>query len=339
MSATGTIIITGGAGFIGSFVVKEALAKGLKVVNVDKLTYASNLEFLNEIENSENYFFERADICSYDEIKKIFYKYKPFGIINLAAETHVDNSIKNPSVFIDTNIVGTMNLLEVTRNYLSENSFQTERPFIFHQVSTDEVFGDLSADEQSFTENSHYKPSSPYSASKASSDHLLRAWSRTYGLNHLITNCSNNFGPNQNKEKLIPKTITNIIQSLKIPIYGNGLQIRDWLYVEDHAKCLLEIFMHASPNNTYLIGNNCEKTNISVVKDICNIIDKKYKKKLNLKEHPKNLIQYVDDRLGHDSRYAINNFKLVNELNWKPGTSFKKGLEMTIDWYIKNSLK
>jgi len=327
------IIVTGGAGFIGSAVIRYLINETEHyVLNIDALTYAGNLESLTSVSDSIHYSFARADICNASKLKKIIFDYEPDCIMHLAAESHVDRSIDGPSKFIETNIFGTYNLLEISREYWKSN-----KNFFFHHVSTDEVYGDLeNKNETQFTENSPYRPSSPYSASKASSDHLVRAWNKTYDLPIIITNCSNNYGPFQFPEKLIPHTILNAISGSRIPIYGSGLQIRDWLYVEDHAKALVEIAQRREGSGTYNIGGNNEVSNIDVVNTICEILEILVPKKPKNIAKYKDLISYVEDRPGHDFRYAIDSSKIELEINWKPEESFESGLKKTVNWYLDN---
>jgi len=332
-----TIFITGGAGFIGSAVIRYLLKNtNLAVINIDKLTYAGNLESIPEALIAENYSFEKVDICNKNSLRGLFKKYKPDCIMHLAAESHVDRSIENADDFIKTNILGTYNLLEVSRQYYDTLDVKKASIFRFHHISTDEVYGDLGLSKESFKETTKYDPSSPYSASKASSDHLVRAWSRTYKFPTLITNCSNNYGPYHFPEKLIPHIIINAINGKDLPVYGNGLQIRDWLYVEDHAEALFAVISKGNIGETYNIGGHNEKTNIEVVNKICSILD------IKVIEKPKNitsfseLIKHVSDRPGHDMRYSIDSSKIYNELGWSPKETFDTGLEKTIDWYLNN---
>jgi len=329
------IIVTGGAGFIGSALVKLLLKKYNIVINIDKLTYAGNKESLNIA--FDNYRFYQCDISDKKSIAKIFSDFKPDYIIHLAAESHVDRSIDGPSDFIQTNIVGTFALLEVARSYWDELPTERKEKFRFHHVSTDEVYGSLGQADL-FTENSPYDPSSPYSASKASSDHLVRAWHRTYGLPILITNCSNNYGPYQFPEKLIPLTVLSAIEGKSIPIYGDGKQIRDWLYVEDHAEAIYEVLCNGKTGETYNIGGHNEKSNLEVVNTLCNLLDE-----LN-PNHPKgvrsydDLITFVSDRPGHDYRYAIDATKIEKNLGWLPKETFESGLRKTVQWYLNNKI-
>ena len=335
------ILITGGAGFIGSAVVRHVINNTKdSVINLDKLTYAGNLESLLSIESNDRYIFEQVDICDRAELDRVFKQYKPDAVMHLAAESHVDRSITGPADFIQTNIVGTYTLLEATRAYWNTLVDDTKKAFRFHHISTDEVYGDLPhPDEVSattnlplFTETTAYAPSSPYSASKASSDHLVRAWLRTYGLPTVITNCSNNYGPYHFPEKLIPLVILNALEGKPLPIYGKGDQIRDWLYVEDHARALYKVVTMGVVGETYNIGGHNEKKNIEVVKTICNILDTLVPKDTLYAEQ----ITYVTDRPGHDRRYAIDSSKMSRELNWQPEETFETGLRKTIEWYLTN---
>ena len=333
------ILITGGAGFIGSAVVRYIINNTKdSVINVDKLTYAGNLESLVSVDKNARYAFEQVDICDRAELDRVFAQYQPDAVMHLAAESHVDRSITGPSDFIQTNIVGTYTLLESTREYWNGLSEQAKKAFRFHHISTDEVYGDLPhPDEQDgelplFTENTSYAPSSPYSASKAASDHLVRAWLRTYGLPTVVTNCSNNYGPNHFPEKLIPLVILNALEGKPLPIYGKGDQIRDWLFVEDHARALYKVVTSGKVGETYNIGGHNEKQNFEVVQAICSILDV-----LVPKETPySKQITYVTDRPGHDRRYAIDATKMSNELNWQPEETFETGLCKTIEWYLAN---
>jgi dTDP-glucose 4,6-dehydratase len=333
------ILITGGAGFIGSAVVRHIINNTQdSVINVDKLTYAGNLESLASIELSDRYVFEQVDICDPAELDRVFKQHQPDAVMHLAAESHVDRSITGPSDFIQTNIVGTYTLLEATREYWNTLSAEAKLLFRFHHISTDEVYGDLPhPDEQDgelplFTENTSYAPSSPYSASKASSDHLVRAWLRTYGLPTVVTNCSNNYGPYHFPEKLIPLVILNALEGKSLPIYGKGDQIRDWLYVEDHARALYKVVTSGKVGETYNIGGHNEKQNLEVVQTICSILDALVPKETPYAEQ----ITYVTDRPGHDRRYAIDASKMSNELHWEPEETFKTGLRKTIEWYLTN---
>ena len=333
------ILVTGGLGFIGSSVIRNLVTKEFhKIINLDNETYAASKNSLSSVDNNSQYVFQKGDITDKKLIGEIFYKFKPQFVMNLAAETHVDRSITNPEKFINTNINGTFNLLEISRKYLRECPQEVKNVFRFHHISTDEVFGSLGK-EGLFREDSCYKPNSPYSASKASSDHLVRAWNHTFNIPTIITNCSNNYGPYQYPEKLIPLTISNALGGKSIPIYGNGLQVRDWLYVDDHAEALYSILRKGKVGETYNIGGNNEITNIELVKKICKILNRKIKiKPKNIKSFH-DLIKYVPDRPGHDFRYGIDATKLKNELGWEPKTKLDEGLEKTIDWYIDKHVK
>lgn len=327
------ILITGGSGFIGSALIRHLINETDHVaINIDKLTYASNQKNLETIKNSKRYFFEKVDICDVTNIKKIYNKYQPNGIIHLAAESHVDNSISKPEDFINTNIMGTYNLLNESVNYVENTSKSKNLDFKFHHISTDEVFGDLKDSQSLFNEATAYKPSSPYSASKASSDHLVRAWNRTFKLPTIVTNCSNNYGPYQHHEKLIPMSITNAINGKEIPIYGDGSQIRDWLFVEDHARAIIKVFENGKNGETFNIGGNNQLKNIDVVEKICSILDELVPKKKKYF----NQVKFVEDRPGHDSKYAVDINKIRNSLNWKPIETFDSGLRKTVNWYLNN---
>lgn len=325
-----TLLITGGAGFIGSHVVRHFVNKysDYTIVNLDKLTYAGNLANLRDIENKPNYIFEKIDIVDKESINNLFSKYKFDGVIHLAAESHVDRSIANPMEFIMTNIVGTVNLLNAARNSW-ENNLEGKR---FYHISTDEVYGSLGEDGM-FTEETPYDPRSPYSASKASSDHLVRAYHHTYKLPMVISNCSNNYGPYQFPEKLLPLSIHNIKNNKPIPIYGKGENIRDWLYVVDHARAIDLIYHEGKNGETYNIGGNNEWKNIDLIKTLCKIMDKKLNREAGTCEK---LITFVKDRAGHDLRYAIDSSKLQRELGWRPSLQFEEGMEITVDWYLAN---
>ena len=331
------ILITGGAGFIGSAVVRHVLENSDdSVVNLDKLTYAGNLESLEDVADNSRYFFEQVDICNKHEVARVFKEHMPDVVMHLAAESHVDRSIDSPSDFIETNIVGTYNMLEVARAYWTNLDEIKMRAFRFHHISTDEVFGDLESEEDFFRENSSYAPSSPYSASKAGSDHLVRAWGRTFGLPVLVTNCSNNYGPFHFPEKLIPLMIINALQGKPLPVYGAGTQIRDWLYVDDHARALLTVLRRGEIGETYNIGGHCEKKNIDVVRTICSLLDELSPTQLEGIDKYEELITYVADRPGHDLRYAIDAAKMEEELGWRPQETFDSGLRKTVQWYLKN---
>ncbi|HCJ9895212.1 TPA: dTDP-glucose 4,6-dehydratase [Escherichia coli] len=335
------ILVTGGAGFIGSAVVRHIINNTLdSVVNVDKLTYAGNLESLVEVDNSDRYRFVHADICDAEAMTRIFVEHQPDAVMHLAAESHVDRSITGPADFIETNIVGTYVLLEAARKYWSELDADKKAAFRFHHISTDEVYGDLPHPDEVaagtelplFTEKTAYAPSSPYSASKASSDHLVRAWLRTYGMPTMVTNCSNNYGPYHFPEKLIPLVILNALEGKALPIYGKGDQIRDWLYVEDHARALYTVVTQGKPGETYNIGGHNEKKNLNVVHTICDLLDEIVPKDTSYREQ----ITYVADRPGHDRRYAIDAAKMSHELAWKPQETFESGIRKTINWYLNH---
>lgn len=326
-------LITGGAGFIGSCLVRYLINNtSHQVLNIDKLSYASDLNSVNSVSDNKRYKFIKDDICNFSNLKKIFLDYQPDVVVHLAAESHVDRSISEPLDFIKTNVIGTFNLLEVSRLYLKEHSTDKKNLFRFHHVSTDEVYGSL-GETGYFLETTPYDPSSPYSATKASSDHLVRAWHRTFNLPISLSNCSNNYGLFQSTDKLIPLTIKNALLGKKIPIYGDGSQIRDWLHVEDHVSAIYEIITSPMVGETFNIGGNNEKTNMDVVTSICNILDL-IKPDPNNKSY-KELITFVSDRPGHDLRYAIDSSKIQKQLNWKPVIKFEDGLRKTIEWYLK----
>jgi dTDP-glucose 4,6-dehydratase len=374
------ILVTGGAGFIGSTVVRHIIQNTQdSVVNLDKLTYAGNLENLSAVSHSERYAFEQVDICNRAELDRVFAKHQPDAVMHLAAESHVDRSIDGPAAFIETNIIGTYQLLEAARAYWNALADEKKNAFRFHHISTDEVYGDLPHPDDSveglvlsgelennqlntqnsqlttllntqhstlntgrlplFTEQTAYHPSSPYSASKASSDHLVRAWQRTYGLPVIVTNCSNNYGPYHFPEKLIPHVILNALAGKPLPIYGDGSQIRDWLYVEDHARALYKVVTEGQVGETYNIGGHNEKRNIEVVQTLCEILDElrpMHERGYPLNTQHSTLITYVKDRPGHDRRYAIDATKMATELNWKPQETFETGLRKTVQWYLDN---
>ncbi|PTO51473.1 dTDP-glucose 4,6-dehydratase [Vibrio splendidus] len=336
------ILVTGGAGFIGSAVVRHIIENTQdSVVNVDCLTYAGNLESLITVDRNDRYVFEQVNICNRSELDRVFKEHKPSAVMHLAAESHVDRSITGPAAFIETNVVGTYTLLEAARAYWNNLDAEAKQAFRFHHISTDEVYGDLphpdEVEEGSkvplFTEETSYEPSSPYSASKASSDHLVRAWFRTYGLPIMVTNCSNNYGPYHFPEKLIPLVILNALEGKELPIYGKGDQIRDWLYVEDHARALYKVVTGGKVGETYNIGGHNEKQNLEVVNTICDILDTLVPKDSAYAEQ----ITYVKDRPGHDRRYAIDSSKIQRELGWVPEETFETGLRKTIQWYLDNS--
>ena len=323
------ILITGGAGFIGSNLVRKTLSEGHEVVNFDSLTYATKLNNLSDLEGHKLYHFVRADLRDKKSIQDVFKKYLPDAVMHLAAESHVDRSIEGPKTFIDTNIYGTFNLLECSKDYWMEVG--KEKDFKFLHVSTDEVFGSL-GEEGKFTEESPYSPNSPYSASKAASDHLVRAWNKTYKLPVLITNCSNNYGPYQYPEKFIPLIILSALVNDPIPVYGNGANVRDWLFVEDHVIALMRVLQKGKIGSFYNVGGKTEIKNIDLVNLVCELLQEKIPSSINYKE----LITFVDDRPGHDFRYSIDSTKIEEELNWAPLTGFRDGLSKTIDWYISN---
>ncbi|MCK4842920.1 MAG: dTDP-glucose 4,6-dehydratase [Methylococcales bacterium] len=332
-----TILVTGGAGFIGSAVIRHLINdSSLNVINVDKLTYAGNLESLKEVDSHERYHFEQVDVCDVAEIKRVIERYQPDIIMHLAAESHVDRSIDGPGEFMQTNIIGTYNMLEQARAYWSKLEDSKKDSFRFHHISTDEVYGDLEGTNDLFTEITPYAPSSPYSASKASSDHLVRAWQRTYGLPTVLTNCSNNYGPYHFPEKLIPLVILNALEGKPLPIYGKGNQIRDWLFVEDHAKALVQVATKGKVGETYNIGGHNEKQNIEVVKIICELLEELVPNKPAGVKAYSELITYVQDRAGHDLRYAIDASKIEKELGWTPQETFETGIKKTVQWYLAN---
>lgn len=349
------ILVTGGAGFIGSAVIRHIIGSTTdSVVNLDKLTYAGNLESLGDVSDSERYAFEHVDICNRTELDRVFSTHQPDAVMHLAAESHVDRSITGPAAFIETNIVGTYTLLEAARQYWQGLDDAHKATFRFHHISTDEVYGDLEDPQELFTVTTSYAPSSPYSASKASSDHLVRAWQRTYGLPVLVTNCSNNYGPYHFPEKLIPLIILNALEGKPLPIYGKGDQIRDWLYVEDHARALYKVVTEGKVGETYNIGGHNEKQNIEVVHTLCDILDELRPVSSNDKicgsDAPvanqaagltissyRQLITHVQDRPGHDLRYAIDASKIQRELGWRPDETFETGIRKTVEWYLENA--
>lgn len=331
------ILVTGGAGFIGSAVVRHIIADtNNSVVVVDKLTYAGNLESLTPVSDSDRYAFEQVDICNRTELDRVFAQYQPDYVMHLAAESHVDRSIDGPAAFIETNIVGTYTILEAARQYWNGLDEQRKSAFRFHHISTDEVYGDLHGTDDFFTETTPYAPSSPYSASKASSDHLVRSWLRTYGFPTIVTNCSNNYGPYHFPEKLIPLIILNALAGKPLPVYGNGAQIRDWLYVEDHARALYLVVTEGVIGETYNIGGHNERKNIDVVKTVCTLLEELVPSKPDGVEHYADLITYVTDRPGHDMRYAIDAAKIERELGWRPQETFESGIRKTVEWYLAN---
>jgi len=337
------LLVTGGAGFIGSAVIRHIIQNTQdEVVNLDKLTYAGNLESLAQVSDSARYAFEQVDICNRAELNRVLSEHQPDAVMHLAAESHVDRSIDGPAAFIETNIVGTYTLLEAARQYWQTLEAERKTNFRFHHISTDEVYGDLAEQKKPegpeqpnlplFTETTPYAPSSPYSASKASSDHLVRAWLRTYGLPTLITNCSNNYGPYHFPEKLIPLVILNALEGKPLPVYGKGDQIRDWLYVEDHARALYRVVTEGTPGETYNIGGHNEKQNIEVVHNLCDILQELRPQDTNYRD----LITTVKDRPGHDMRYAIDTSKIQKELGWFPEETFETGIRKTVKWYLNN---
>lgn len=331
------ILVTGGAGFIGSAVVRHIINHTQdSVVNLDKLTYAGNLDSVSSVANSERYAFEQADICDRAALDKIFAEHQPDAIMHLAAESHVDRSIDSAGEFIQTNIVGTFTLLEAARAYYQTLPENRKAQFRFHHISTDEVYGDLHGTDDLFTETTPYAPSSPYSASKASSDHLVRAWRRTYGLPTIVTNCSNNYGCYHFPEKLIPHMILNALDGKPLPVYGDGKQIRDWLYVEDHARALYLVVTQGKIGETYNIGGFNEKQNIQVVRTICELLEELAPNKPQGIAHYADLITHVTDRAGHDVRYAIDASKIQRELGWTPQETFESGIRKTVQWYLDN---
>lgn len=331
------ILVTGGAGFIGSAVVRHIIHHTHdSVVNVDKLTYAGNLESLDCVASSDRYAFEQVDICNKAALERVFQHYHPDVVMHLAAESHVDRSIDGSKAFIETNIVGTYTLLEVARAYWNTLEPSKKQMFRFHHISTDEVYGDLAGTDELFTETTPYSPSSPYSASKASSDHLVRAWRRTYGLPTIITNCSNNYGPFHFPEKLIPLMILNALAGKPLPVYGDGMQVRDWLFVEDHARALYQVIKEGKIGESYNIGGHNEKANIEVVKTICHLLEELAPNKPAGVKQYQDLVSYVADRPGHDVRYAIDATKINRELGWKPQETFESGMRKTVEWYLNN---
>ena len=339
------LLITGGAGFIGSAVVRHVLQDTQhEVVNLDKLTYAGNLESIPQTLMDSRYVFEQVDICDATELKRAFTEHQPDAVMHLAAESHVDRSIDGPGDFIQTNIVGTYTLLEVARGYWQTLTQGKKAEFRFHHISTDEVYGDLPhpdevADGEAlplFTETTSYAPSSPYSASKASSDHLVRAWRRTYGLPTIVTNCSNNYGPYHFPEKLIPHMILNALAGKALPVYGDGSQIRDWLYVEDHARALVKVVCEGEVGETYNIGGHNEKRNLEVVHTLCDLLEELVPAKPQGVQAYRDLITFVKDRPGHDVRYAIDSSKIADELGWTPEETFVSGMRKTVEWYLSN---
>jgi dTDP-glucose 4,6-dehydratase len=331
------ILVTGGAGFIGSAVVRYIISETTdSVVVVDKLTYAGNLASLAPVAQNERFAFEQVDICDRQALDDVFARHQPDLIMHLAAESHVDRSIDGPAAFIETNIVGTYTLLEAARGWWNSLEAEKKAAFRFHHISTDEVYGDLHGSDDFFTETTPYAPSSPYSASKAGSDHLVRAWLRTYGLPTVVTNCSNNYGPYHFPEKLIPLTILNALAGKPLPVYGNGLQVRDWLYVEDHARALYRVVTTGTVGETYNIGGHNERKNIDVVRTVCALLEELVPQKPEGVAQYQDLITFVTDRPGHDVRYAIDASKIERELGWTPEETFETGMRKTVQWYLDN---
>jgi dTDP-glucose 4,6-dehydratase len=331
------IIVTGGAGFIGSAVARHIINDTADhILVLDSLTYAGNLESLAPIADNDRYTFEPVDICNRQALDRVFDEFQPDAVMHLAAESHVDRSIDGPAAFIETNIVGTYTLLEAARQYWQTLEDTRKQAFRFHHISTDEVYGDLHGTDDLFTETTPYAPSSPYSASKASSDHLVRAWLRTYGLPTIVTNCSNNYGPYHFPEKLIPLTILNALEGKPLPVYGNGAQIRDWLYVEDHARALYKVVTEGKVGETYNIGGHNERKNIEVVQSICHLLDELVPNKPGELKNYAELITFVTDRPGHDMRYAIDASKIDAQLGWTPQETFESGIRKTVQWYLAN---
>ena len=332
------IIVTGGAGFIGSAVVRHIINDTSdEVLNVDSLTYAGNLESLASVEGSDRYHFSQTDICDTAAMAALFEEFQPDAVMHLAAESHVDRSIEGPMAFVQTNVVGTCSMLEAARGYWQKLPAEKQASFRFHHISTDEVYGDLEGTDDFFTETTPYAPSSPYSASKAGSDHLVRAWHRTFGLPVLVTNCSNNYGPFHFPEKLIPHVILNALHGKPLPVYGDGSQIRDWLYVEDHARALYTVVSTGKVGETYNIGGHNEKRNLEVVETICDLLEELRPEKVDGVQRYRDLITFVKDRPGHDARYAIDADKIQRELGWVPKESFESGIRKTVQWYLNNT--
>lgn len=328
------VLVTGGAGFIGSAVVRQYIAEtDATVINVDALTYAGNPESLGDARLDPRHVFEHVDITDRAALERVFREHRPDAVMHLAAESHVDRSIEGPAAFVETNVTGTHNMLEAARSYWSELEGAAKERFRFHHVSTDEVYGDLGPEDPAFTEDTAYAPSSPYSASKAASDHLVRAWHRTYGLPVVITNCSNNYGPYQFPEKLIPLMLLNALDGKALPVYGRGDNVRDWLYVEDHARALRHVLAHGASGRTYNIGGRCERTNLEVVHALCAIFEELVPDEQGAYAR---LIEFVTDRPGHDRRYAIDDTRIATELGWQPAESFETGLRKTVQWYLDN---
>jgi dTDP-glucose 4,6-dehydratase len=329
-----SVLVTGGAGFIGSAVCRRLVGQGYRVINLDKLTYAADLNSLREIQGSNRYSFHQADICDGSALLAILEQEKPDAIMHLAAETHVDRSIDGPGVFVETNVVGTVTLLNAVLHYWRSLEGERRDAFRFHHVSTDEVFGDLPLDEGIFTEETPYAPSSPYSASKAAADHFVRAWHETYGLPVVLSNCSNNYGPFHFPEKLIPLVILNALEGRELPVYGDGQNVRDWLYVDDHAAALQLVLTKGRVGESYAIGGRSERNNLAVVETICDLLDAKAPLAGGGKR--RDLIRFVPDRPGHDRRYAIDPSKAEQELGWRATEDFESGIERTVDWFLAN---
>lgn len=330
------ILITGGSGFIGSALIRHIIHHTDHcVINVDKLSYAVHPQALASVSGSPRYHFEHTDICLQDNLERIFSLYRPDAVVHLAAETHVDRSIDSAKAFIQTNLVGTFSMLEATRNYWQRLPENQRHAFRFLHVSTDEVYGDLGNSNTLFTETTPYAPSNPYSASKAGSDHLVRAWQRTYGISTLITHSSNNYGPYQFPEKLIPLTLARALSGKPVPLYGNGQQIRDWIFVEDHARALYRILTQSPAGQSYNIGGNCEKTNLEVVRTLCRLLDELAPEKPQNIKHYEDLITFTADRPGHDTRYASDTAKIRQTLGWQPSESFESGLRKTVEWHLQ----
>lgn len=331
------ILITGGAGFIGSALIRKIIkSTDFPVLNVDKLTYAGNEANLNEVLGSPLYQLAKNDICDEEKMFQLFEAFRPTTVIHLAAESHVDRSIKTSQPFLTTNVFGTYSLLEASRRYLKNLPIAEAQNFLFYHVSTDEVYGDLDAAASGFTEDNIYNPSSPYSASKASSDHFVRAWARTYDIPFVISNCSNNYGPYQHPEKLIPNMIIRALRGQRLPVYGDGNQIRDWLFVEDHADAILRIIESKKYNQTYNVGGETELKNIEVIAKVCEIMDTLKLRSSASRDYYENLIEFVPDRLGHDKRYSVDISKIKKEIGWQPSQTFETGLEHTVVWYANN---
>ncbi len=334
MAAIESVLVTGGAGFIGSALCRRLVRSGYRVINVDKLTYAADLSSLEEVEDSNSYEFHQADICDGPEMLRILFAERPGAIMHLAAETHVDRSIDGPGLFVETNVAGTVALLNAALEYWRTLPERDREAFRFHHVSTDEVFGDLPVGEGVFTEETCYAPSSPYSASKAASDHFVRAWNATYGLPIVLSNCSNNYGPFHFPEKLIPLIILNALEGRELPVYGDGQNVRDWLYVDDHAAALELVMSRGRIGESYVIGGRSERNNLTVVQTICDLLD--MKRPLDGQRSRRDLIRFVPDRPGHDRRYAIDPTKIERELGWRATETFESGLDRTVDWFLEN---